>query len=699
MVLYLTQYLNFSDDSGTALFHAFVMLSYFTPLLGAIIADSFWGKFKTILILSMVYAGGVAFVSLTAMPIDNPDARKWVPFIGFILVAIGTGGIKPCVAAFGGDQFDINNPKQMKLREKFFSIFYFSINAGSLISIFVTPILRGDVECFNNDCYPLAFGVPALLMVIATIIFVAGSPLYKHMPLKGNVMVQIFQCIIRAAKTKPTSQKKRFLERAISDEFSAQFVDDIYKALHVLVMFLPLPVFWALFDQQSSRWTLQATKMNGNIGFTTLKPDQMSAFNPVLIILLIPFFESVVYPAFRACKIPLRPLQKMCAGMVIAGGAFVLATIIQVKIDDAKYKGPPSSVSQLHVVNAIPGNVSFEIANSNSTYLLKYGERTSNIDLDPAMHVIELTANYSDRPSEPVEEILNLTGSGGMVHSAIVAIGDNGQAGLTMVRNNITIPDGGDAGIAVINCAPNAISRFTVNFTKGDTNKSLGTYNDTGMGFGVDPFNLTQTEEVESGVWFAQLFDAENCDNSDCITEIVNGSFELENGAMYTLVIGTSLNNDTEAQLWLYTDVPPASVSILWQIPQYFLITFGEILFSITGLEFAYSQAPKSMKSLMQAAWLMTVAIGNLIVLIIAEGHFFDKQYVEFIFFAALMELMALIFILMSLWYKYVPATDDEAVEEDKVEATIGSNAPAAKPKSEEKQQLIRDSESETSAL
>jgi dipeptide/tripeptide permease len=292
MVLYLTQYLNFSDDSGTALFHAFVMLSYFTPLLGAIIADSFWGKFKynhtimpilfkcsillsffevlivltrTILILSMVYAGGVAFVSLTAMPIDNPDARKWVPFIGFILVAIGTGGIKPCVAAFGGDQFDINNPKQMKLREKFFSIFYFSINAGSLISIFVTPILRGDVECFNNDCYPLAFGVPALLMVIATIIFVAGSPLYKHMPLKGNVMVQIFQCIIRAAKTKPTSQKKRFLERAISDEFSAQFVDDIYKALHVLVMFLPLPVFWALFDQQSSRWTLQATKMNGNI--------------------------------------------------------------------------------------------------------------------------------------------------------------------------------------------------------------------------------------------------------------------------------------------------------------------------------------------------------------------------------------------------------------------------------------------------
>ncbi len=85
---------------------------------------------------------------------------------GLFIIAIGTGGIKPCVSAFGGDQFV--RPQQDKQLVAFFSVFYFSVNAGSLISTFVTPILREDVHCFNKDsCYPLAFGVPAILMIVA----------------------------------------------------------------------------------------------------------------------------------------------------------------------------------------------------------------------------------------------------------------------------------------------------------------------------------------------------------------------------------------------------------------------------------------------------------------------------------------------------------------------------------------------------
>jgi solute carrier family 15 oligopeptide transporter 1 len=85
---------------------------------------------------------------------------------GLLIIAIGTGGIKPCVSAFGGDQFV--RPQQDKQLEQFFSVFYFAINAGSLISTFITPILREDVQCFGDDtCYPLAFGVPALLMIVA----------------------------------------------------------------------------------------------------------------------------------------------------------------------------------------------------------------------------------------------------------------------------------------------------------------------------------------------------------------------------------------------------------------------------------------------------------------------------------------------------------------------------------------------------
>ena len=87
-------------------------------------------------------------------------------FLGLGLIAFGTGGIKPCVASFGGDQFEL--PEQQNQLKTFFSLFYAAINAGSLISLIVTPMLRQHEACFGQEnCYPLAFGVPAALMITA----------------------------------------------------------------------------------------------------------------------------------------------------------------------------------------------------------------------------------------------------------------------------------------------------------------------------------------------------------------------------------------------------------------------------------------------------------------------------------------------------------------------------------------------------
>lgn len=114
--------------------------------------------------------------------------------LGLFLIALGSGGIKPCVAAFGGEQFKV--PQQAKQLALFFSMFYFSINAGSLISTTVTPILREDVNCFGmDDCFPLAFGVPAALMALSIVIFLAGKFLYKILPNQGNMLVKVVKCI------------------------------------------------------------------------------------------------------------------------------------------------------------------------------------------------------------------------------------------------------------------------------------------------------------------------------------------------------------------------------------------------------------------------------------------------------------------------------------------------------------------------
>ena len=90
------------------------------------------------------------------------------------MVGAGTGGIKPCVATFGGDQF--KQPEQKKQSELFFSIFYWAVNLGSFISMLVTPQLRSGVAYFGMDqCYPLAFGVPAALMFVAVFFFLLGK--------------------------------------------------------------------------------------------------------------------------------------------------------------------------------------------------------------------------------------------------------------------------------------------------------------------------------------------------------------------------------------------------------------------------------------------------------------------------------------------------------------------------------------------
>ena len=87
-------------------------------------------------------------------------------FIGLALIGLGTGGIKPCVSAFGGEQFKL--PEQSVQVTKFFSIFYAAINGGSLISTLLTPILHKEVKCFGQDsCFPLSFGIPCALMIVA----------------------------------------------------------------------------------------------------------------------------------------------------------------------------------------------------------------------------------------------------------------------------------------------------------------------------------------------------------------------------------------------------------------------------------------------------------------------------------------------------------------------------------------------------
>lgn len=356
LVLYLTRKLMFEEDVATVLYHVFTFLVYLFCLIGAFIADGFLGRFHTILWLSVVYAIGGYVVTAGSVEVWHLPAAVFTG-VGLLLIAVGSGGIKPCVAVFGASQFQL--PEQDHHLTRYFSMFYFAINIGSLLSFFATPFLRDDVKCFGKeDCFPAAFGLPALLMTISIFIFAFGKFMYKILPVEGNMFVNVSRCIgVRISsyladlfqviiatshrtQSAPDDERSPTIlrntgsttQRRITEK---KLVTETKILLNVLTLFLPLPIFWALFDQQGSRWLIQATKMNGNIGFFTVKPDQMQLLNPLFILISIPLFDYVWYPLLKLIGIR-KPLQKMALGGVFAGLSFVLSMIVQLKMDELK---------------------------------------------------------------------------------------------------------------------------------------------------------------------------------------------------------------------------------------------------------------------------------------------------------------------------------------------------------------------------
>ncbi|GMS95416.1 hypothetical protein PENTCL1PPCAC_17591 [Pristionchus entomophagus] len=264
-----------------------------------------------------------------------------------------------------GDQF---NPAHTRMISIFFSLFYFSINAGSTLSMFITPIFR-SIHCLGQDsCFPLAFGIPAILMLIATGLFMVGSFWYKRLPPTENVILRVINTIRRALnnKRKSTESREHWLDHALDGHdcvnnincmahasicAEESFVTDVKSLVRVVVMMLPFPMFWALYDQQGSRWTIQAMQMNSRIvGNIYLLPDQMQVLNAILILIFIPFFQAVVYPLITRLGMRVTMLRKMAAGGLLAAASFVLCALVQLAIQGTLV--PPVEPNTAHITFA-----------------------------------------------------------------------------------------------------------------------------------------------------------------------------------------------------------------------------------------------------------------------------------------------------------------------------------------------------------
>ena len=181
-----THRLGYSNATASSLVSIWSGCCYVTPLLGAFLADSYFGRYIIILSFSLIYLGGLTLLTLQA-GISSLETNKVVFWVAMYLIALGTGGIKPCVSTFGADQFDTEgDPRQAKLIGTFFNWFYFSINIGAAIASLVLVNIQTNVSWF------VGFLIPAISFTVAISVFVFGSKFYRRRPPGGSPWKRIF---------------------------------------------------------------------------------------------------------------------------------------------------------------------------------------------------------------------------------------------------------------------------------------------------------------------------------------------------------------------------------------------------------------------------------------------------------------------------------------------------------------------------
>jgi proton-dependent oligopeptide transporter, POT family len=297
VVAILTQYATGLYGGGVeagieakALVHNWKSLTYLLPLVGAFIADRYWGRYRTILWISLAYCVGHAVLSAT-------EGTRWGLMAGLLLLAIGSGGIKPCVSAFVGDQFGPGQEAQMA---KVYGMFYWSINFGSFFSFSAIPYIR------DKAGYGVAFLIPGVFMLLATLIFYMGRKTYVIKPPTSTLP--------------PVDPETRAFDRKM-----------LWK---IAIIFLPVTVFWSLFDQQHTTWVQQGNQMiPTRIGDFEINGETMQSVNPLYVMLLIPIFVIWVYPTFGRMGITPTSLRRMGTGMVLAAVAFLISAWLQKRIE------------------------------------------------------------------------------------------------------------------------------------------------------------------------------------------------------------------------------------------------------------------------------------------------------------------------------------------------------------------------------
>ncbi|XP_052070570.1 solute carrier family 15 member 4-like [Mytilus californianus] len=355
LILYCTSTLDISSTGAARISLIFSGSVFIVPIFGGYLADAFVGKYNTILGCGLIYVIGLFLLPASAVDYKtwfgphneiSTETRRGFFLTSLVLIAIGTGGIKSNVGPFGAQQVENLGPQAV---QSFFNWFYWFINVGAIIAYSGVAAVQQDVG------FDVGFLIPLISMIIALVVFVLNKSKYISSPAKGSVLQDTIG-VCCATKCKG-------FNAAREDEggpYSNEMVNGVIAVLRILPVFLLVIMYWAVYSQMGTTFFLQSERMDIKLGSGNVPVAVLNIFDTIIIIILIPIMQTVVYPFLAKINKSPSHLQRMGIGMIFAAMSVFVAGILEIyrkkdiSIIGQKLAGKTFNASSISVLAQIP---------------------------------------------------------------------------------------------------------------------------------------------------------------------------------------------------------------------------------------------------------------------------------------------------------------------------------------------------------
>ncbi|GAB7347471.1 hypothetical protein MBLNU459_g4384t1 [Dothideomycetes sp. NU459] len=368
------------QEGATGLTNFFSFWCYVTPIIGAIVADQYLGKYWTIFYFSIVYMVGSLILFLTSLPVAIENGAALGGLItAMIVIGLGTGGIKSNVSPLIAEQYSNTKAVVKTLPsgerviidpaatiQRIYMIFYLMINIGSLSSIATT-------ELEKNVGFWAAYLLPFLMFIVGFSVLVAGKKKYIVRPPKGSVIPQAFKIVWIGIMNKGNldAAKPEYQDELGSTRYDIKwdslFVEELKRALVACKVFLFYPIYWVVYSQMLNNFISQA----GQMQLHGIPNDIMQNIDPITIIIFIPICDYLFYPFLRKIGIEFKPITRIFWGFMLGAAAMAYAAGVQklIYVSGPCYDAPAACDAALQADgNYAPNNV--HVAVQTPAYLL-----------------------------------------------------------------------------------------------------------------------------------------------------------------------------------------------------------------------------------------------------------------------------------------------------------------------------------------